>query len=215
MPSNPTPIVHGVPASPFVSKVLALLEEKGLAYESRVLVTQPKTPALLAMNPLGKIPILEHGELVLPDSSAICAYLERLFPEPALYPKDARELALALWLEEYSDTRLLECAAPVVFERFVKPRFLGGTTDEARVREAIDELLPPTLDYLESRLADGAATFGSQLSIADLAVGCQLQTLALAGFEPDAARWPKLARYGAGLRRRPAFQRVRAHWEAR
>src|SRR5262245_19717243 len=101
-PVTPTPIVHGVPASPFVSKVLALLEEKGLAYESRSLVTQPKTPELLARNPLGKIPILEHGGFFLPDSSVICAYLERLHPEPSLYPKDARELGLALFLEEYS-----------------------------------------------------------------------------------------------------------------
>lgn len=210
-----TPIVHGVPGSPFVSKVLLLLEEKRLSYESRRLVPVPKTPELLAMNPLGKIPILEHGGLMLPDSSAICAYFERLHPEPSLFPKDARELALALWLEEYSDTKLIEAAGPIVFERLVKPSVIGGEPDQARAQTAIDTAIPPVFDYLESRLADGAATLLSQLSIADLAVGAHLQTLSLAGFEVDAARWPKLARYGAGLRRRASFQRVRALAEGR
>ncbi len=204
-----TPIVHGVPASPFVSKVLVLLEEKGLAYESRNLIPTPKTSALLAMNPLGKIPILEHGTLMLPDSSAICSYLERLHPEPSLFPKDAREHGLALWYEEYADTKLIEVAGPILFERFVKVRILGGEPDEARAQAAV-EALPPVFEVLESWLVEGAATLLSELSIADLAVGCQLQALSLAGFEIDAARWPKLARYSEGLRRRPSFQRVRA-----
>ena len=67
------PIVHGGVPSPFVKKVCAFLAEKGVAYELRALAPFPKTPELLAMNPLGKIPIYQDGELTLPDSSAICA----------------------------------------------------------------------------------------------------------------------------------------------
>ena len=199
-------VVHGIAASPFVGKVLTALEEKGIAYEHRVVNPNPKTPELLARSPLGKIPFIEHDGFWLADSSVICAYLERLQPEPSLYPKAPREHARALWLEEYSDTRLIESIAPVVLERYVKPKILGVAGDEAIARAALETAVPPAFDYLEGQLADGA-TFLPQLSIADLAIGCALQTLSLAGESPDAARWPKLARYARDLGRRRSFHR--------
>jgi glutathione S-transferase len=204
------PVVHGVPLSPFVAKVLILLEEKGVAYESRSLIPQPKTPELLAMNPLGKIPILEHDGFVLPDSSVICAYFERLHPEPSFLPREPRDLARALWYEEYSDTAVLEAVAPVVFERFVKVHILGDTPDEARALAAIEHSIPPVFDYLERELPSGRSTLLPELSIADLALGAQLQTASLAGIEPDPARWPRLSAYGRSLRARPSFQAVLA-----
>ena len=199
-------VVNGLAASPFVGKVLVALEEKGIPYVHRHVTPNPKTPELLAASPLGKVPFLEHDGFTIPDSSVICAYLERLHPEPALYPKVPRELARALWYEEYSDTRLVQALAPLVVERFVKPRFLGQPTDEAVVKQALEEGIPPVFDYLESQLSEGA-TLLPQLSIADLAVGCQLQTFGLVGGTVDAARWPKLARYLSGLRQRRSFQR--------
>lgn len=199
-------IVYGVAASPFVGKVLTALEEKGIAYDHEPTAAFPKTPELLARSPLGKIPFIQHDGMWLADSSVICAYLERLSPEPALYPKAARDFARALWLEEYSDTRLIESIAPVVLERFVKPKLLGQPGEEALARQALDTAVPPTFDYLESQLSD-AARFLPQLSIADLAVGCALQTFSLTGERVDAARWPKLARYAANLSQLPSFRR--------
>jgi glutathione S-transferase len=207
------PIVHGAPGSPFVTKVLALLREKGIDHECRWLVPVPKTPQLLAMNPLGKIPILEHGGLLVPDSSVICAYLERLQPEPRLFPADPAEYARALWYEEYADTALLEASAPIGFERTVK-RVLGlGPPDEERVRDAIENRLPPVLDYLEAQLSartggGNGQTLLSELSIADLAVGGQLAALGRAEFAPDPSRWPRLSRYARDILRRPSFQYV-------
>ncbi len=203
-----TMIVHGASGSPFVRKVLVALQEKGLDYELKSLVPFPKTPELLALNPLGKIPIFEHGDLTVPDSSVICAYLERLKPEPRLYPEDPKELARALWLEEYADTKLLEVVGPVFFERFVKPNVFQGETDEGRVKDALENLIPPVFDYLEGQLGEAADTLLSALSIADLAVGCQLQALGLVDEEIDASRCPKLARYTAGLHARPSFQKA-------
>ncbi len=75
--------------SPFVRKVLLACEKKGLTYEDKVLVPFPKTPEFIAMNPLGKIPILEISDgRFIADSSVICAYLEKVHPEPALMPDD-------------------------------------------------------------------------------------------------------------------------------
>jgi glutathione S-transferase len=50
-------IVHGGLPSPFVRKVLICLEEKGVPYEWRPIAPFPKSPELLALNPLGQIPI--------------------------------------------------------------------------------------------------------------------------------------------------------------
>ena len=80
-------IIHGIAPSPFVRKVMAACEEKGLSYEDKVLIPFPKTPELLKMNPLGKIPILEIADgTYIQDSSVICAYLEKVHPKPALLP---------------------------------------------------------------------------------------------------------------------------------
>jgi glutathione S-transferase len=141
--------VHGVPASPFVRKVRLVLEEKGVAYQINPVVPFPKTPELLEISPLGKIPILEDDGFITPDSTVICAYLERTHPEPRLYPADSREFALALWYEEYVDTRLAEIAGTVFFQRIVRPMFFKEATDVQLVGQALTESLPPILDYLE------------------------------------------------------------------
>ena len=74
--------LYGAPQSPFVRKVRVALEEKGLTYAIEL-----PAPAL---HPMGKMPVLRDGDLVVPDSSVICAYLERKHPSPALYPSGRR-----------------------------------------------------------------------------------------------------------------------------
>ena len=88
--------LYGANGSPFFRKARVVLEEKGIPYETENLVPVPKTPELLAMHPLGKIPILRDGEVVVPDSSVICAYLEKKHPSPALYPADPADLTRPL-----------------------------------------------------------------------------------------------------------------------
>ena len=62
-------IIHGGSPSPFARKVIVAFKEKGVAYESKDLAPFPKSPGLLAMNPLGKIPILELADgSYIPDS---------------------------------------------------------------------------------------------------------------------------------------------------
>ena len=99
--------LYGVPLSPFARKALLALEYKGLEYENVPTFPGDASPEFRAMSPLGKIPILEHDGFTVPDTSVICRYLERIAPEPALYPADPREEARACWLEEYADSRLI------------------------------------------------------------------------------------------------------------
>ena len=203
-----TLIIHGGTPSPFMRKVRVALLEKGLAFENKNLSPFPKTPELLAMHPLGKIPVLEHDGTMIPDSSVICAYLERIQPEPRLYPEDPKDYARALFLEEYADSRLAETIGPVLFERFIKPNIFKQETDTERVQEALEKQIPPAFDWLEAQLGDGEALVGPRLTIADVAVGAQLQSLAFAQEAIDDSRWPKLARYASKLHARPSFEKA-------
>jgi glutathione S-transferase len=205
--------IHGAAQSPFVQKVRIVLEEKGLPYEIENVVP--------GLHPLGKMPVLRDGDVVVPDSSVIAAYLEKKHPAPALYPEDPAELARALFLEEYADTQMSEGMGAIVFERFVKPTFLKQPTDEARLAElvaaattrwtgkptsATGQPLPAVLDYLESELPRDRDSVLARFSIADVALGAHFGWLAPAGIELDPKRWPKTARYREALLTRPSFK---------
>lgn len=198
--------VLGVSASPFVRKVRVVLAEKGLEYESVPVFPGPQAPPdWRKTSPLGKVPAYKDGDRTVNDSSVICAYIERTAPEPRLYPADPYEYARALWFEEYGDGGMTPVVgAKIFFTRIVGPRFMGQAPDEAAVEKAIAEDLPPLFDYLESQIG-GDFLVGKSLTIGDVGIGTQFVNLQHAGVTPDAKRWPKLARYVAGILGRPSF----------
>ena len=63
------------------------------------------------------------------DSSAICAYIEKIHPESPLYPSDPYEYARALWYEEYCDTELIAQIGPGIFRAIQFKRFSGEEPD--------------------------------------------------------------------------------------
>ncbi len=203
------PTVYGVNASPFVRKVRVFLAEKGIAYDLDPVIPFNVSAEFRKMSPLGKVPAFRDGERTLADSSVICAYLERVHPQPALYPGDAYDYARALWFEEYGDGGLSGIiGAKIFFQKVVGPMFFGQTTDAAVVKKAFEEELPPMFDYLESQLGGDGVLVGKQFSIADIGIGTQFVNLRHAGYSVDAARWPKLAKYLAALHARPSFKAV-------
>jgi glutathione S-transferase len=142
----------------------------------------------------------------VPDSSVICAYVEKLHPQPPLYPSDPWDYAQALWLEEWADGALVANAmAPIFQERVIKKMF-GNAPDEERFAKARDEALPAYLDYLEARLGDAEYLVGGRFTIADIAVASPFVNLQHAGVTVDAKRWPKAAAYLARVLARPSFK---------
>jgi glutathione S-transferase len=79
-----------------------MMEEVGKPYETVVLdyATTMKAPEYLAINPMGKVPALKHGEVVVTEAAAICAYLADAFPELGLAPPlgDARRGPYFRWM---------------------------------------------------------------------------------------------------------------------
>jgi glutathione S-transferase len=201
------PTLHGVSLSPFVRKVRVAMAEKSIEYELVPVMPFGQTDEYRAKSPLGKVPCYEDGDFTLPDSSAIIAYLERVHPEPALYPSDPREFGRALWYEEYSDTKLTDTLAPVFFERFVQKNVFGKDSDEELVAKKLEEAIP-LFDYLEAEVGERSFIAGSQLSVADIALGSIFVTLGHGGERVDATRWPKLAGYIDGLHARPSFKAI-------
>jgi glutathione S-transferase len=211
--------LYGAALSPFVRKVRIAFAEKNVPLDFDG--TVPMADEVLALHPQRKMPILRDGDLVVLDSSVICAYLEKVHPKPALLPDDPAELTRALYLEEYGDAHMPEGMGLIIFERFVKPQILRQPTDEARVAEletaakerwfgnptsAGGRAMPCVLDFLESQIPADRDTVLSRFSIADVALGAHFGWMSAAGFEIDAQRWPRTARYRAALEARPSFK---------
>lgn len=98
--------VIGSYVSPYVRKVVACLNLKGLAYEIDPITPFYGDAAFEEMSPLRRIPVLVDGDLALCDSSVICQYLEDAYPARPILPADVKDRARARWLEEYADSRM-------------------------------------------------------------------------------------------------------------
>jgi glutathione S-transferase len=197
--------LYGVGGSPFVRKVRVVCAEKQIPYDHEAVF-----PGQLdrEISPLGKVPGWRDERGPLADSSIICAYLERVKPEPALYPRDPYEHARALWFEEYGDSALVGVFGPrIFFKKVIGPRFLGQPCDQAEVQKTWDEEAPPLLDYLEGQIS-GDWLVGRSFSIADIGIATQFVNLHQAGYRADAKRWPKVAAYVERVHARPSFAKL-------
>ena len=184
--------LYGSSLSPYVRKVVLVLEHKRIPYEQDPLspVVNP-SEEFLRISPLRKIPVLRDGDFVLPDSSVICRYLEDAHPEPALFPRGLRARAFACWLEEFSDTKLALCLASIAGERLFKPLVMRQPADEENVARVLREELPEPLAYLESVVPSDGFSCG-ELSIADLALAAAFTNARYAGYAPEPSAHPKL-----------------------
>lgn len=206
--SEPVEII-GSHVSPYVRKVLAVLEAKRIPYRIDPIVPFLGDDRFAALSPLRRVPVLVDDRVTLCDSSVICQYLEDRYPEPAVYPADVVDRARARWLEEFADTRMGDVFVWRYFNQLVIRRFVWGEEpDHALVQRTLAEDVPQVLDYLESQApADGFA-FGA-LSIADLAVASFLRNAAFARFAIDAARWPRTAAWVARTQAAPPLAALR------
>lgn len=201
--------VYGASLSPFVRKVRVFLAEKGEAYKLEQVNIFPPPDWFLEISPLKRIPVLrdenEGAEATLPDSSAICGYLEKKFPAPALYPADAFAFGKALWYEEYADSDLAGNVGMGTFRPMVVNRMMGREADRETAEKTMAEKLPRNFDYFEKEIGSKTYLVADSFSIADISLATHFVNLAHAGFRPDEKAWPNLTRYLAGILARPSF----------
>lgn len=195
--------LYGFPLSPFVRKVAVVLAEKGLDFD-----WVPSNPGMpdaefSAVSPFHKIPGFADGEYKLADSTAITAYVEAAYPDVALLPAEAKARGRAVWFDEVADTVLIPAGAPIVYNRFLKPKIFGTEGDEAAALAAEEALLRP-LDYLESQLGEDG-WFDGAFSVGDIAIACDFKTLSYTGWTVNGASHPKLAAWYDRVCTRPAW----------
>ncbi len=191
-------LIYGTPVSPFVRKVRMVLALKGVAYDFEEINIFAPPDWFLPLSPLKRIPVLldrARANATLPDSSAICLYLDREHPDPPLYGANAWEAGRIAWLEEYADTEFAYRLGMGVFRaRFMNPR-IGKPVDEELAQKTLREAAPRYFDFFTAELGGRDFMVGDALSLADLAICTHFINFGYGGEKVDANRWPKLAAY--------------------
>jgi glutathione S-transferase len=204
-----TLIIHGSPLSPFTRKVTVSALEKNLDFQSHDLNPYTEKERLAGLNPIKRIPIIQHNDFTLADSSAICGYLEAAFPETqALSPDEAKAKGLGLWIEEYADTKLFEVISEGVFRPIFVNQLIGKAPDVATVEAAVRDRLPEPLSYLEDQLSNRNWFAGDQLSIADISVYSQMVNLDHARHLPSWEDYPELIGHYHRMQDRPVIKNL-------
>lgn len=200
-------ILHGVSASPYVRKVIAVLAMKQLSFEHKQQMPFARDAEFNKISPLGKVPALQDGDITLCDSTVICEYLEDIYPEINVYPINHANKAKARWVEELADSRVTELAAGIFFQRFMRPMAFKKDPDEALIAKIIDKDLPPILDYLETLVPATDFIFG-ELQLADVSLVSPFINASYANYTVDAQRWPKLSAFIDRVRAHPIMQPI-------
>jgi glutathione S-transferase len=177
-----------------------MLEEVGQPYRTEVLGYDAggmKSPAYLAINPMGKVPAITHGATVVTECAAICAYLADAFPQAGLAPApgDPARGAYYRWL--------FFAAGPV--EAAVADKAMGWEAPPERSRMFGYGTYGQMLDTLEKAVSGRRYLAGDRFSAADLYVGSQLNWGMTFG---TIEKRPAFEAYVAPLRERPAHVRA-------
>ena len=192
--SEPVRII-GSYVSPYVRKVLVVLDLKGIPYEIDPIIPFMGNDEFSKLSPVRRIPVLTDDQVTLSDSTVICEYLDDRYPEPAVRPAGAVARARARWLEEFADTRMGEVLIWRLFNQVViNPFIWGEKTDTEILERTLQQDIPHVLDYLEGELPKAGLLFGT-ISTADISIATFFRTAAYARYRIDPARWPVTAAF--------------------
>jgi glutathione S-transferase len=135
---TPMLTLHGSAISNYYNKAKLALLEKGLAFEEQVVSLKDKSEALLAASPLGKIPYLTTEQGCLCESQVILEYLEALYPQPPLLPRDPFAAAKVRELVTFLDWHLEIAARQLYGAAFFGAPPLSES-NAARIRREIEQ----------------------------------------------------------------------------
>jgi glutathione S-transferase len=192
-------LFHAAPSRSSIARWM--LEEVGEPYELHVFNLKNgdhRKPAYLAVNPMGKVPALKHGDTVITEAAAICCYLADAFPQAGLSVPigDPRRGTYLKWLFFGPS-----CVEPAVTDKAFKraeapPRGTLGYGD---------------YDTVMSVLADGVRAgpylLGEHFTAADVVIGSGLRWGMAFKLIPER---PEFVAYTARLAARPALKRAQA-----
>ncbi|MGA2895880.1 MAG: glutathione S-transferase family protein [Xanthobacteraceae bacterium] len=178
-----------------------MLEEVGQPYKAEVLdyASTMKAEPYLAINPMGKVPALRHGDAVVTENAAICAYLADAFPQARLAPPPGDRLRAPYY------RWMFFTAGPV--EYAVSNKALGFVVPPERERMIGYGTLARALDTLEAAVSHGTFLAGDSFTAADLYVGSHLGFGMMFG---SIEKRPAFEHYWQRVSSRPAYLRAKA-----
>jgi glutathione S-transferase len=203
MPEASAPRLKLYHATPSRSSVaLWMLEEVGEPFTVELLDLRSgdqRNPEYLAVNPMGKVPTLDHDGTIVSEVSAICCYLADAFPKAGLAPAvtDKSRGPYLKWL-----FYVPSCVEPAVLDKAMNrppaPRSTAGWADYDTVVEVLRAATANADPYL----------LGERFTAADVVVGSSLRWLMQFNLIP---RLPEFVAYTDTLKQRPALQRQLAY----
>jgi len=232
-------VLYDAANSPCGRRVRMCLIEKGAPFEIRWLalgVMDQKQPWYLKLNPNGLVPTLVHGERVVYESNVINEYLESVFPEPPLVPKDPYlQAQMRMWMafelewakpfrdaiyETMSKRRLQDTG---ITPEELKEEITKRTSNEYYLKFATRVLTAPKdagliaerhlvllekMQLMEERLADGRTwLLGEQFSLADIALAPRTEMFPLIDLPDLYQRFPRIGAFMERVRARPSWQK--------
>lgn len=225
------------PKSSASRRVRLFMEEKGLRYDAHIIDLsrqEQHSPKYLAINPMGVVPTIVHNARPIHESGTICEYLEAVFPDPPLCPRDPYDMAmtrnwvrhvdglitnlirfnwrhsLAKRAEKMTEDELSEMLKRIPSaerrEAWIRAARKPYTEEELAESRAV---LVDLLDQMEGMIENGWL-IGGAYGLADIAVAPFVrridEEIAPDAMSPD--QRPKVAAWWAALQARPAYGRA-------
>src|ERR1700738_1016601 len=177
-----------------------MLEEIGRPYRTELLdyATTMKAPAYLSINPMGKVPAIRHGDSVVTEAAAICAYLADAFPEARLAPPPGDRLRGPYYRWLFFVAGPLEAAAA--------NKIMGFAVPEERETMMGYGTLAHVLGALEAAVSRGEYLMGDRFTAADVYVGSHIDFGMQFG---TLDKRPAFEQYWRRLSARPAAMRAK------
>ncbi len=176
-----------------------MLEEVGAPYSVEYVAYGPamKSAEFLARNPMGKVPVLRHGDAIVTETAAICAYLADVFPEAGLAPDPKHRADYYRWM--------FFAAGP--FEASRMDKAMGVVPPEDKIGMLGYGTFELANSVMNKAVAANDYILGDRFSAADVYVGSQIIFgLRFGSLDPT----PAFERYAATLTGRDAFKRASA-----
>ena len=192
-------LYHAIPSRSSVARWM--LEEVGEPYEVKLLHLkqgEQRQPEYLAINPMGKVPALRHGDAVITEAAAICTYLADAFPKAGLNVPvgDPQRGVYLKWLFFGPS-----CIEPAITDRAF-PRKEGAPTTALGYGD-----FDTVMEVVAKAVSQGPYLMGAQFTAADVVVGANLRWATVFKLIPER---PEFQAYIARLAGRPALQRAEA-----
>ena len=209
--------------SPFAWRVMLTLEVKCLTYQSTLLEFskgEHKASGFLKLNPRGKVPVLKDDDLVLNESLAIIAYLDKKYPDPPLFGTSPQETGL-IWRAIMETEAYLLSAG----DKVIRPVFFSKGLDETAKIQQAAQAVREEFKRIDRELSNSPWLVGEKLSAADISLFPLVQTILRAAGKdaakplqlellPLADTFPNLSEWVRRIEALPGYERTYPpHWK--